>query len=151
MTEYYSISYFRTNINKLTKKASDGYMRVANEICNDFNGKTINEIRNNRDMILNEDKFTIIKLRLPDTQKHLSKSNGYRLIYHVHKEKEEVTFLYIYPKRGPMSINNINDEFMKELLVTFLNEAKENSLIRHDIENELSEIEVRLEKEKAAV
>lgn len=46
-------------------------------------------------MVLEETTFSIIKLRLPNTNLHLSKSDGYRLIYYVHKTKDIVVFMYI--------------------------------------------------------
>jgi mRNA-degrading endonuclease RelE of RelBE toxin-antitoxin system len=50
-------------------------------------------------MVLNEDNFSIIKLRVPNSGRNLSKKDGFRLLYLVHRQKEEVVFLYIYPKR----------------------------------------------------
>lgn len=146
MAAYYSISYFRDNLNKMIKKPKDGYTNVVIEICNDFKNKTIEEIRINNDMILNENEYTIIKLRLPDSKRKLSKSEGYRLIYYVHKQKDEIVFLYIYPKRGTMGMVSISGDFMKELIKTFLEESHSKSLVEHDIQNKLIEIKAIVER-----
>lgn len=44
-------------------------------------------------MILLEGDLVIIKLRLPDKKQHLSRKDGYRLIYLVSKTDEIVVFL----------------------------------------------------------
>ena len=89
------------------------YKGVREEIKAAFEGASIEQIRNNRDMILMQDDAIVIKLRLPDHRQRLSKANGYRLIYMASLVKERVVFLDVYPKRGPMQQLDIpRDELM---------------------------------------
>ena len=86
---------------------------MREEIKTAFEGSSIEQIRNNRDMILMQDDAIVIKLRLPDHRQRLSKANGYRLIYMASLVKERVVFLDVYPKRGPLQQLDIpRDELM---------------------------------------
>ncbi|WP_321437317.1 hypothetical protein [uncultured Bacteroides sp.] len=142
MVIFYSIKTFRSALCSLCSKPKEGYSSVIKDICKEFKEKPIEEIRINRDMIISEDKFTIIKLRLPNSGQNLSKKNGFRLIYLVHKQNDEVTFLYIYPKRGPKGLITIKDNEILSLLDEFAEENKGSLLVSHDIENELEEIKI---------
>ena len=126
--QYYSISAFREALNKLLKKPKDGYTSVVNDICNDFKEKTIDEIRNNRDMVFDDKTYRIVKLRLPNSLQKLSKSNGFRLIYYVNKKKDEVVFLYVYPKRGNLGLITISQERIISLLGDLIQESQDNKL-----------------------
>ena len=142
MPIFYSTQTFRDALNKLCSKPKEGYSSVAKDICNSFKDKTIDEIRMNRDMVLCEDKLTIIKLRVPNSGQRLSKKDGFRLIYLAHKEKEEVTFLYIYPKRGKYGLVTVKDDEILSLLEEYVNEKKSSSLEMHDIDNELDILQI---------
>lgn len=98
-----SITSFRKRLAALLKVKRGVYTGVTDEICQTFNGATIEQIRQNRDMILMNNDAVVIKLRLPDKKQRLSKSDGYRLVYLVMKKLPVVTLLDIYPKRGPQS------------------------------------------------
>lgn len=142
MLIFYSTASFRKALSELCRKRREGYSSVIKDICKEFKGKPIEEIRINRDMVISEDKFTIIKLRLPNSGQKLSKSDGFRLIYLVHKQSDEVTFLYIYPKRGPKGMITIKDNEILSLLSEFVEEKRSSLLVSHDIENELEEIKI---------
>lgn len=105
---YRSISIFRKSISEMLKVKRGVYSDVEKEIKSAFKDKTITEIRNNRDVILYRDDSIVIKLRIQDNKNRLSKANGYRLLYLVHKEFEDVIFLEIYPKRGPLQKIDLN-------------------------------------------
>ena len=93
-----------------------------------FAGKPIEQIRQNNDMILLEGDLIIIKLRLPDKKQHLSRKDGYRLIYLVSKTDEIVVFLDIYPKNGPLQQLDIANGELKFLVKQFVDEAQLNIL-----------------------
>lgn len=139
MLVFYSIQAFRNALTKLCSKPREGYGSVVKDICNSFKGKSIEEIRINRDMVLNEDNFTIIKFRVPNSGQRLSKKDGFRLIYLVHKQREEITFLYIYPKRGPQGLITIKEKEIITLLQCYIREKQEGILISHNIEDNLGE------------
>lgn len=92
-------------------------------------------------MILMDNDFVVIKLRLPDKKQKQSKSEGYRLIYMVMKHEDVVIFLDIYPRRGPMQQLDIDDNELNRLLREFVNEFNDNTVVFHDIDNVLKEIQ----------
>lgn len=128
MIRFFTISFFRNKIETLLKVKRGVYKNVCDEIVREFNDKSIDEIRNNRDMILLKDDSIIIKLRLPDKRQRLSKKDGYRLIYLVSKTSETVVFLDIYPKNGPSQQLDISDKDLTMLLEQFADETLADSL-----------------------
>ena len=127
MISFKTISSFRTRLSDLLKVRRKVYANVENEIKREFTGKPIDNIRQNNDMILLEGEMIIIKLRLPDKKQHLSRKDGFRLIYLVSKTDEIVVFLDIYPKNGPLQQLDIADNELKMLVIQFINEAQQNA------------------------
>ena len=111
------------------------YASVEDEIRASFKGVSIEQIRQNRDMILMDDEHIIIKLRMQDKKHRLSKKDGYRLIYIVYKKQEEVGLLDIYPKNGPMQQLDIDDEEVVRLVQQYLEEKKHGVLISYQVES----------------
>jgi len=93
-------------------------------------------------MVLMDFDSVIIKLRLPDKRQHLSKSDGYRLIYLVLKSMPVVAFLTVYPKRGPLQQLDIPDAELKELVEIFTIESRSRQIVIHDINDHLKEIQL---------
>lgn len=124
MISFKTISSFRSRLSGLLSVRRKVYVNVENEIKREFAGKPIEQIRQNNDMILLEGDLIIIKLRLPDKKQHLSRKDGYRLIYLVSKTDEIVVFLDIYPKNGPLQQLDIADAELKFLVKQFINEAQ---------------------------
>ncbi|MDE6192882.1 MAG: hypothetical protein K2M83_02710 [Muribaculaceae bacterium] len=134
MIRFLTISYFRNRIESLLKIKRGVYKNVCSEISREFNAKSIEEIRNNRDMILLTDDDIVIKLRLPDKKQRLSKKDGYRLIYLVSKISETVVFLDIYPKNGPSQQLDISDNDLARMLELFADEEQRHTLIEYEIQ-----------------
>ena len=124
MISFKTISSFRSRLSGLLSVRRKVYVNVENEIKREFAGKPIEQIRQNSDMILLEGDSIIIKLRLPDKKQHLSRKDGYRLIYLVSKTDEIVVFLDIYPKNGPLQQLDIADAELKFLVKQFIDEAQ---------------------------
>lgn len=141
MTFYFSITSFRNSINNLTSKPKNGYKTVWGDICDDFISKDIDSIRQNRDLIINEDEFNIIKLRIRNSGSHLSKADGFRLVYYISKKEDKVIFMDIYPKRGKMGLINMTDSQLKELLRETISEIKTSSIVQHDINSDLANLQ----------
>ena len=139
MVNFASISTFRMRLAALLKVKRGVYSGVPDEICKAFKGVSIEEIRKNRDMVLLNNEFVIIKLRLPDKKQHLSKADGYRLIYMVLKEQPAVFLLDIYPKRGPSQQLDIEDTEVDRLVREFYDELDAMTLVVHDINDSLKE------------
>lgn len=140
MTTYYSTSDFRKCIKSLNKKPKEGYTAIIDEICSDFQSKTIDEIRQNKDLVYSGENFNIIKLRLPDKARRISKKDGYRVFYLVYTNKDEVVFLYVYPKRGPQNKITLSANEIMALLKTYVKEKEEDILVEHDINGKLKVI-----------
>ena len=134
MISFKTISSFRSRLAALLKVKRKVYANVENEINREFAGKPIEQIRLNNDMILLEGDLVVVKLRLPDKKQHLSRKDGFRLIYLVSKTDEIVVFLDIYPKNGPLQQLDIADNDLKSLLKEFIEEAQSNNLLDYAIE-----------------
>ena len=137
---FVSVSTFRKHIVELLKVKRGVYGGVTNEICQAFKDATIEQIRQNRDMILLNNDAAVIKLRMPDKKQHLSKADGYRLIYMVMKQSPLVALLDVYPKRGPSQQLDIEDNETARLVMEFVTELQANLLVMHDINDNLKSI-----------
>ena len=124
MISFKTINSFRSRLSGLLNVRRKVYANVENEIKREFAGKLIEQIRQNNAMILLEGDSIIIKLRLPDKKQHLSRKDGYRLIYLVSKTDEIVVFLDIYPKNGPLQQLDIADGELKFLVKQFVDEVQ---------------------------
>lgn len=133
MISYFAISYFLKRVEALKNVRKGVYSTVEDEIKNAFRGTAIQEIRQNNDMILLDQQRIIIKLRLPDKKHRLAKKDGYRLIYLVYKDIDEVAFLDIYPKNGPMQQLDIDDKQVVELIRQYVEEKETNNLSLYTI------------------
>ena len=80
MIHFASIKSFRKRLNELLEVKRGVYGGVKEEICKEFRSSSIEQIRQNRDMILISNDSIVVKLRLPDKKQRLSKADGYRLI-----------------------------------------------------------------------
>lgn len=133
MILFRSISYFRERLSELKKVKRGVYATVDEEIRCEFMGKSIEQIRMNNDMILIEDSYLTIKLRLPDHKHKLSKKDGFRLLYLVYKDREEVAFLDIYPKNGPKQQLDEEDETIAWLIESYATEKELDILIKYEL------------------
>ena len=140
MVNFASVTTFRTRLSALLKVKRGVYAAVPDEICIAFKNATIEQIRQNRDMVLLNNDAVVIKLRLPDKKQHLSKADGYRLIYLVLKEKSVVILLDVYTKRGPSQQLDIDDNEIARLVEEFYVELDSGVLVAHDINDRLKEI-----------
>ena len=128
MIRFYSTTHFLDRIEILRKVRKGVYSSVEEEIALAFRNVPIEQVRNNRDMILYDESRIIIKLRIPDRKHRLSKSNGYRLIYLVYKDREEVAFLDVYPKNGPLQQLSISEDELVSLLTQYVEEKETGTL-----------------------
>lgn len=76
MIHFASIESFRKRLNELLEVKRGVYGGVNDEICKEFCSSTIEQIRQNRDMILISNDSIVVKLRLPDKKQRLSKADG---------------------------------------------------------------------------
>lgn len=128
MISFKTISYFRGRLQNLMDYKRGVYAGAKTEVVTAFKNVPIEQIRQNRDMILMQDDSIAIKLRLPDHCQRLSKKDGYRLIYLVSMIEERVAFLDIYPKRGPLQQLDIPDDELMRLLAIYIQEGDSDQL-----------------------
>jgi mRNA-degrading endonuclease RelE of RelBE toxin-antitoxin system len=128
MITFSSISYFNQRVDALKKVRRGVYATIDDEIRTAFQNQTIVQIRQNRDMVLIDDDHIIIKLRLPDKKHRLSRKDGFRLLYLVYKDVEEVAFLDVYPKNGPLQQLDINDTEIVRLVELYACEKEKGQL-----------------------
>lgn len=133
MIKFSAITYFIERTSTLKNVRRGVYASVEDEIRAAFKETSIEQIRQNRDMILLDDPRIIIKLRLPDRKHRLAKKDGFRLIYLVYKDVEEVAFLDIYPKNGPMQQLDINDQQVVNLVKQYIDEKENGTLLDYKI------------------
>ena len=137
---FVSIAAFRTALDNLLKVKKGVYASVPSEICKAFQNVPIEQIRQNREMILMDNDSIASKLRLPDKKQRLSRADGYRLIYMVMKNVPVVGLLTVYPKRGPMQKLDLENGELEMLMNAFSAESKAQQVVVHDINNNLSVI-----------
>lgn len=128
MISFKTISHFRGRLQNLMDYKRGVYAGAKTEVVTAFKNVPIEQIRQNRDMILMQDDSIAIKLRLPDHRQRLSKKDGYRLIYLVSMIEERVAFLDIYPKRGPLQQLDIPDDELMRLLAIYIQEGDSDQL-----------------------
>jgi len=133
MIKFSAITYFIERTSTLKNVRRGVYASVEDEIRAAFKETSIEQIRQNRDMILLDDPRIIIKLRLPDKKHRLAKKDGFRLIYLVYKDVEEVAFLDIYPKNGPMQQLDIDDQQVVNLVKQYIDEKENGTLLDYKI------------------
>ncbi len=138
--KFYTTSTFRQTLASLTKKPKEGYTSVVKDICKALLSMEPNIIRDTNDRIKQFEDFRVVKLRVPNSWLHLSRPDGFRLIYYVSLVSDDVVLLRIYPKRGPQGIIDIVDEEYDRLLLEMVSENDGHSLHQVDITNALAEI-----------
>jgi len=141
--KFYTTSTFRQTLASLTKKPKEGYMSVVKDICKALLSMEPNIIRDTNDRIKQFEDFRVVKLRLPNSGQHLSRPDGFRLIYYVSLISDDVALLRIYPKRGPQGIVDLVDEEYDRLLVEMVTENNNKTLHQVDIKKSLAELETK--------
>ena len=140
---FYTTSTFRQTLTSLTKKPKEGYQSVVKDICKALLSMEPNIIRDTNDRIKQFEDFRIVKLRLPNSGQHLSRPDGFRLIYYVSLISDDVALLRIYPKRGPQGIVDLVDEEYDRLLLEMVMENNNKTLHLVDIKNSLAELDTK--------
>ena len=140
--DFFTVSTFRETLSNLTKKPRDGYMTVVKDICNNLQKMNDDILRNTNDRVKQYPKYRIVKLRLPNTGQHLSRPDGFRLIYMVSLVSDAVVLLRVYPKRGPQKAIDLVDEEYTRLTTEVITESKAQILHKVDVDNHLAVLSV---------
>ena len=98
-------------------------------------------LRETNDRIRQEQNFRIVKLRVKNSHQNLPKNDAFRLIYWVSTKSDNLVLLSIYPKRGPLGINNLTNDEFKRLLEEMLREKCDSILQKVDVADNLKVID----------
>ncbi|MBR1623169.1 MAG: hypothetical protein IJ675_04600 [Pseudobutyrivibrio sp.] len=122
------------------KKNKDGYTTVVKDICDALGEMEDNILRDTNDRVFQFPEYRVVKLRVANSGRKLSKSNGFRLIYWVSLLHDNVVLMRVYPKRGPQAaVDLVNAEYTRLQMEVF-NESKANMLHQVDVANGLAEL-----------
>ncbi|MDR1937758.1 MAG: hypothetical protein LBQ73_04575 [Tannerellaceae bacterium] len=119
---------FGRQIADLLKKPKDGYTSVEKDIYDCIRAKTYNELLDSHDMVRDEKNFRIVKMRLKNSAQRLSSRDGYRLIFLIRKDREEVVLLYAYPKQGNKGQMSVSRDDILTFLNDYINHQKSGTL-----------------------
>ena len=137
----YTTSSFREAIQRLTRKAKNGYMSVVHDVCEALQSMPDDIMRDTNDRIRQEQNFRVVKLRVRNSQEHLPKNNAFRLIYWVSTKKDNLVLMNVYPKRGACAAENLTDVELLRLLNEMLKENEQEQLQQVDITSDLDVID----------
>ena len=138
---FYTSTSFRSSISKLTRKSKDGYESVVKDVCDALGSMDDSFLREANDRIRQEQNFRIVKLRVKNSHQNLPKNDAFRLIYWVSTKSDNLVLLSIYPKRGPLGINNLTNDEFKRLLEEMLREKCDSILQKVDVADNLKVID----------
>lgn len=137
---FYTSTTFRESLASLMKKNKDGYTTVVKDICDALGEMEDNILRDTNDRVFQFPEYRVVKLRVANSGRKLSKSNGFRLIYWVSLLHDNVVLMRVYPKCGPQAaIDLVNAEYTRLQMEVF-NESKANMLHQVDVANGLAEL-----------
>lgn len=115
-------------------------MSVASDVCEALNSMPDNILRETNDRIRQEQNYKMVKLRIGNSNQNLPKNDGFRLIYWVSSKSDNLVLLKIYPKRGPLAVNNLTGAEFVRLLKELVDENKQQMLQQVDITSSLNVI-----------
>ncbi len=115
-------------------------MSVVSDVCEVLNSTPDNILRETNDRIRQEQNFRMVKLRIGNSNQKLPKNDGFRLIYWVSSKSDNLVLLKIYPKRGPLAVNNLTDAEFVRLLKELVDENKRQILQQVNVSSSLSVI-----------
>lgn len=122
-------------------KPKEGYGSVIKDLCEALKNMEDSILRDTNDRILQEQSFRIVKLRVKNSHQNLPKNDAFRLIYWVSTKSDNLVLLSVYPKRGPLGINNLTNNEFKRLLLEMLHEKESSILQKVDIANNMHVID----------
>lgn len=133
--DYYCISHFQKSINLFCKRPKDGYSKCKTDLKVFFASKDFFQLWDIPTRLIDKHPNRIIKVRLPNSAQNIGKSSGYRVIYLIDFEKQELTFLNIFPKTGKYGLENITVKDLEHLISLFVAEKEHQLLSKINIDN----------------
>jgi len=143
--KFFGIDTFIEDLNELCKKRKDNYFTVKSDICNELNTCETLDIVIQKSKVIGKisdtDAKLLLKTRYRNSAMNEGKSAGFRTYSIVNKEKNEITFLSVYPKIGKFGKEDLSDSDLKEVLIEYINQYRNYTLKLLDINNKLQIIE----------
>ena len=141
--KFFTIAPLRADIEKYRKK--DVYSNCAQDLCNFFANKTIQEIASLPILLTHNKSFHYIKSRILNSNINKGRRACYRLYFYVDVLGEFIYLLGYYPKTGVFGREDLAKTEEKNMIDRFNLEKKNDSLVEHDILNNLVVIEKKQE------
>ena len=123
-----STSIFLKNFEKLVQH----YPSLKKDLAEEFKNFDIDVIFAKKYVLKDSGMVKILKVRIANSEQNKGKSAGFRIILIVDKRKNELVFLTIFAKTGTLGRENIDKEELKDCLVIYKDEHKNNLLIDLD-------------------
>lgn len=125
----YASKTYLNEFNKLAKKKKGPYCTIEKDVKDWFKEhNTFEKIWKSNYPLRESGPIRINKVRISNSQFKKGSSSGFRLITFCNESTKTVGLLYIFPKTGPSGMDNINDEFEKKLIKSYLEECKANTI-----------------------
>ncbi len=115
----FSTSIFDKQLADLIKKPRNGYSNCLNDTIEILCPLSFIEICNLDDVITKTNELILRKIRIPNTEKGWSKTQGYRLVSLCDLRDENVYLLYVYPKKGKLESSDLTNKGAEILLTDF--------------------------------
>lgn len=133
--EYRCSSTFEKQFLQLIKKPKDNYNSLPKDISEFLASypKFENLLKCPETLLIEEGKIQLKKTRLRNRGMNLDAKDGFRLIYILDKEKETCTLLYVFPKQGKHSRDELTEGEYTELLSCYVSEKETSCLKTVDI------------------
>ncbi|HKZ66256.1 MAG TPA: hypothetical protein VJ111_07870 [Chitinophagaceae bacterium] len=127
-------SSFRTSIDQLTKRGSNGYSSCHADLCNSLKNLSFDDFYSLSTNIREMGLVRVLKVRIPNSNQSLGSSAGYRCILLCNNVANHIAFLTIYPKRGKYGKPNISTYELKVLLKEYALEFKNATMKPYSFE-----------------
>lgn len=121
-------SEFCIELHNLIKKPKDGYTNCKKDIKKEFGNLSFADLWLNPESVYQDSLFKMFKLRIPNSTTKVGKSGGYRLIFVIFSDNEEVSLLFIYPKSGKFNSEDVAENAYPDFLNKYLKEKSDNKL-----------------------
>ncbi len=127
-------SEFQQQIKKLTKKPKLGYNSCIKDIYEFIAGQTPDSLFAHPIKWYERNNWRIVKTYLKNSGQNLSAKNGFRLIYAYNLHEKALVLLFLFPKRGSLSAQNLTDKEKQNLIISFFNQLENENLILAELE-----------------
>jgi mRNA-degrading endonuclease RelE of RelBE toxin-antitoxin system len=130
---YYKTNSFENDLTKLAKKPRN-YKSLLTDLQSTIKSKSLDEISNGNDVLIEKDKVKLVKIRIPNSTMKSGKSGGYRLIAILDYDINSITFIHVYPKQGTYYKDSVSKQELKDkFLPEYLEQKTTGTLINFDL------------------